>query len=69
MDKSWLKMPKMVKFGEFKAALPDRWILRGQNLMEMPKLKNSNATFPVIFKQCEATVTVPQIVAEKLEEF
>ena len=49
--------------------LPDRSILIEQNLVEMPKLKHSNATFPVIFKQCEATVTVPQIVAEKLEEF
>ena len=34
--------------------LPDRSVLIGQKLVEMPKLKNSNGTFSVIFKQYEA---------------
>ena len=33
--------------------LPDRSILIGQKLVEIPKFKNSNETFWVIFKQCE----------------
>jgi len=32
--------------------LPDRSVLIGQKLVEMPKLKNSNATFWMIFKHC-----------------
>ena len=32
--------------------LPDMSILIGQKLVEMPKLKHSNATFWVLFKQC-----------------
>ena len=32
--------------------LPDMSILIGQNWWKMPKLKNSNATFWVIFKHC-----------------
>ena len=32
--------------------LPDMSVLKGQKLVEMPKLKNSNATFWMIFKHC-----------------
>ena len=32
--------------------LPDRSILKGQKLVENAKIKNSNATFWVIFKHC-----------------
>ena len=61
MDKSKLKMPKMVHLGEFLII----WSLRSnsvtrqfsfnrtKNWWKMPKLKNSNTTFRVIFKQCE----------------
>ena len=51
-DKSWLKMPKIVNFASFwkpevcgQTVLPDRSVLIGQKLVEMPKFKNSNATF------------------------
>ena len=51
----------MVNFGEFlktkdcgQTALPDRSILIGQKMVEMPKLTNTNATFWVIFKHCDA---------------
>ena len=33
--------------------LPDRSVLIGQNWWKIPKYQNSNATFWVIFKQCE----------------
>ena len=33
--------------------LPDRSVLIGQKLVENAKMQNSNATFWVIFKQCE----------------
>ena len=33
--------------------LPDKSVLIGQKLAKMPKFKNSNETFWVIFKQCE----------------
>ena len=44
----------MVHFGEFcgQTVLPDRSLFIGRKLLEMPKLKNSNATFWVIFKHC-----------------
>ena len=35
--------------------LPDRSLLKVQKWMKMPKLKNSNATFLVIFKHCESS--------------
>ena len=54
-----LKIPKNVHFGKLwkpeacgQTVLPDRSVLTGQKLVEMPKVKNSNATFWVIFKQC-----------------
>ena len=34
--------------------LPDRSALKGQKLVKMTKCQNSNATFWVIFKQCES---------------
>ena len=53
--KSSLKMPKLVHLGEFVKA----WCLwsnsvtrQVKNWRKMPKLKNSNATFLVIFIQC-----------------
>ena len=40
--------------------LPDRSVLIRQKLVEMPKFKNSNATFWVIFKHCvETSVKFP----------
>ena len=63
VDKSSLIRPKMVHFGEFLKT----WSLRSnsvtrhvnlktdKNWWKMPKLKNSNATFWVIFKHCETT--------------
>ena len=57
-------MPKMVHFGEFlkpeacgQTVLPDRSVLIGQKWWKMPKFKNSNATFGIIFKQCELVGT------------
>ena len=52
-------MPKMSILTSFwkpeacgQTVLPDRSILRGQKLVENAKIKKSNATFWVIFKQC-----------------
>ena len=40
--------------------LPDRSVLIGQKLVKMPKLKNSNATFWVFFKESSlSSSTVP----------
>ena len=54
-------MSKMVHFGEFllavKKVLPDRTILTGQKLVETAKIKNTNMTFLVFFKQCAANKT------------
>ena len=51
----------MVQFGEFllavKKGLPDRTILTGQKLVETAKIKNTNMTFLVIFKQCAVNKT------------
>ena len=56
-DKSWLKMPKMLNFGEFLQT----WSLRSNSVTRQVsfnttkiagKCQNSNATFWVIFKQC-----------------
>ena len=58
VDKSSLKMPKMVHFGEFLKT----WSLRSNSVTRQVSLnrtkiggkgQNSNATFWVIFKQCE----------------
>ena len=62
------------------AVLQDRSILKGQKLLEMPKLKNSNETFLVIFKQCEdiliryrktynACICFRNDIAQKTREF
>ena len=57
VDKSWLKMPKMVHFGEFFKT----WSLRSNSVTRQvsfnrtksgEKCQNSNAKFWVIFKQC-----------------
>ena len=52
VDKSSLKMPKIVNFGEFlkngQTVLPDRSLLLGQTLLEnakIQKFKNSNGTY------------------------
>ena len=56
VDKSWLKMPKMVHFGEFlkTRCLRSNSVTRQVSFIrtKMPKFKNSNATFWAIFKQC-----------------
>ena len=57
VDKSQIKMPKMVHFGVFLKAcaqtvLPDRSALIGQKLVENAKIENSNATYWMIFKHC-----------------
>ena len=64
VDKSWLKIPKIVNFGKFLKT----WSLRSnsvtkqvrlkkdKNWWKMPKFKSSNATFWVIFKQCADVV-------------
>ena len=63
VDKSWLKMPKMVNFGEFlkieacgQIVLPDKEILKDKNWRKMPKYKNSNATFWMIFKHYDVVL-------------
>ena len=43
-------MVKSEAFGQ--TVLPDRSILKGQNLVENAKIKNSKAPFWVIFKHC-----------------
>ena len=60
VDKSWLKMPKMVHFDEFLKT----WSLRSNSVTRQVSFnrtkiggkcqnwKNANATFWVIFKQC-----------------
>ena len=54
VDKSWLKTPSFLKSQTCgQTVLPDRSFLIGQK-RKMPKFKNSNATFSVIFKLCEA---------------
>ena len=51
-------MSILASFGKFEACgrivLPDRSLLIGQKLVETAKIQNSNATFCVIFKQCES---------------
>ena len=53
-------MPK-VKFGEFwkpeacgQTVLPDKSVLIGQKLVENAKIKNSDGTIWMIFKQCDS---------------
>ena len=56
VDKSWLKIPKIVNYGEFLKT----WSLRSNSLVrqvtfnrtKMPKLKNLSAVFCVICKLC-----------------
>ena len=55
VDKSLMKMPKIVNFGEFSKT----WILRSNSVTsqvtfkrKMPKLTKLNVTFWVIFKHC-----------------
>ena len=58
VDKSWLKMPKMVHFGEF-LKTSSLWSMRLTRQFSFNETKNggkcqnTNATFWVIFKQCE----------------
>ena len=63
VDKSWIKMPKMVHFGEFWKT----WSLRSNSVTRHVSFKrtkiggkcqNSNATFWLIFKQCELRLIV-----------
>ena len=68
VDKSSLKMPKIVNFGEFwktetcgQKVFPDKSISIRQKLVEKPKLKNQTAIFCVIFRQCELATSKWQL--------
>ena len=57
LDKSSLKMPKMVNFASYlktvaccQTVLPDSSVLIGQNFIENAKIKHSNAPFLVILE-------------------
>ena len=66
----WWKMPKIVNFVKslkacsLQTVLPDRSLLIGKKWWIMPKLKISNATFWVIFKQCVSASSVLKIKVE-----
>ena len=64
VDKRSLKMPEMVNLASFwlietcgQTVLPDKSVLIRQKLVEMPKSKNSNETFWVIFKHRALMIT------------
>ena len=56
VDKSSLKLPKMVNFGDLNLAVKQCYqtgsFLLDKNWWKIPKSKNENATFWVIFKHC-----------------
>ena len=73
MDKSWLKMPKVVHFVEFLKT----WSLRSNSVTRQVsfnrtkiggKCQNSNATFWVIFKQCSVDFDFLSLVRKLLQK-